>query len=97
MNAGAVIVMQQRRAVERFLERGCTTPEAALSLEELGVSPKYAIKRLIHSRVLREASPGSYWLDRAAWEEFEARRRVLTLGLLGVGVVVTAFVLYFNS
>ena len=88
MNAAAVIVPRQRRAVERFRANRCVNPEAACTLEELGIRRNYGVNSLIRRGILRPNAIERYWLDEHLWREFQKARRTAVLILLAVGLVL---------
>ena len=72
-------------------------PEAARPLEELGVRWNFAINSLVRRGILREVAFERYWLDENLWRELERRRRIATVILIAVGIVVVVLMLVFNG
>ena len=96
--AAAAIVARERRTVDAFRRAGASSPAAARSLAEVGLDESWVVDRLVDRAVLRQAEPGRYYLDEAAWQGFRrARGRfaliaaiailVLALGVLLVNVL----------
>lgn len=97
MGAAAVIAimrMKERQVVDDFRAAGALTPSTAQSYAALGFGEARAIKRLHDSAVIREASPGLYYLDEEVWIAVRHNRRrrgiivasILALIFLGLAV-----------
>ena len=73
-----------RDVVTKFREKGATTPEKAMTTEELGLSPmfKEAMKRRLGQTVIFVETNGRYYLNEKRLEEtrtqFANRRRYRT-------------------
>jgi len=89
--------MQQRKAAERCRELAALDPDSARTLEELRIRKSFGVRALIRRRVLADAGGERYWLDEGAWDRLQDGRRVFTLVLLGIGIVVTALVVILNQ
>jgi len=78
----------ERRITRALLAEGADRPATAQPLDVSFVRRR-ALRRLVHSGVVREAEPGRYWLDGAAYDAWRAARlsRVLWM-LLVVGVLL---------
>lgn len=81
--------------VTAFRRAGATSPATATTLAALHLSDGTASRQLRGHAVLREAAPGTYYLDEPSWTALEATRRrmamiMLTIALVFLlGVVVT--------
>ena len=87
MGAAAAIAitrMKEREVVDDFRAAGALTPATAQSYTAMGFGESRAIKRLHDSAVIREASPGLYYLDEEVWIAVRRnrRRRALMIGLV---------------
>jgi hypothetical protein len=90
--AAGVIIMKEKHVVAAFRLAQATAPERARPLESLGAHRGIATDRLRRRGVLREAQPGTYYLDESAWEALRGLRRrvaavvlILVLGLILLG------------
>jgi hypothetical protein len=97
MGAAAAIAMmrlKERQVVDDFRAAGAVTPATAQSYAAMGFGETRAIKRLHDSAVIREASPGLYYLDEEVWIAVRRNRQrralvvgfVLALILLGLAL-----------
>ena len=89
-SAAAVIVAKEKHIVAAFRAAGAVSAERAVPPESLGVDTRLAFRRLCQRAVLREGSPGTWYLDEPSWEALRALRRRLALVMLAF--VVLAFV-----
>lgn len=95
MGAAAVIVARRdRETVDAFRRAGAVTAERAQPLYALGLTESHAVARLRRRAVLREASPGAWYLDEPTWEAARCTRRRLALALIAIALILAAFVLY---
>jgi hypothetical protein len=97
MGAPAIAAILRRReqeVVEDFRAAGAVSPATAQSYSALGMGQSLAVKRLHNRAVIREASPGLYYLDEEVWAAVRrTRRRLATvvlsmLALLLLGVLL---------
>jgi hypothetical protein len=87
MGAPAVIAMmrlKERQVVDDFRAAGALTPSTAQSYAAMGFGETMAIKRLHSSAVIREASPGLYYLDEEVWIAVRRNRQRRAAILLAV-------------
>lgn len=90
--AAAVVLIKERHVVDAFMRAGATSPERAASPDDLGVDlTGVGGRRLLRRAVLREASPGRYYLDVPSWVALRGMRRRLALVLL---IIVGLVALY---
>ena len=80
----AVLRMREQEVVDDFRAAGATSPDRAQSYTAIGLGDTLAIKRLRNRAVIREAAPGSYYLDEEVWAAVVRTRRRLVLTLLSV-------------
>ena len=80
MGAPAIAAILRRReqeVVDDFRAAGAISPASAQSYSSLGMGQSLAVKRLHNRAVIREASPGLYYLDEEVWEALRRTRRRL--------------------
>ena len=88
----AVIRRKEREVVDDFRRSGATSPTTAKSLQDIGLSDSWPVRRLQRRAVIREPEPGVMYLDEEVWAAVRrTRRRVaLTVGsaliLLAIGI-----------
>jgi hypothetical protein len=101
--AVAVIIRKEKEIVAEFLRAGATAPGAATTPGALGVHEGLAFHKLRNRAVLREAAPGSFYLDQPSWDALNRLRRriavVMLLIVLGIlaGVLLTGGAAGFPS
>ena len=97
MGAAAVAAVMRRRemeVVDDFRAAGATSRDTAQSYTAIGLGQSLGLKRLRDRAVIREAAPGTYYLDEEVWAAVRrTRRRIATvflviLALFLLGVVV---------
>src|SRR5271154_554862 len=66
-----------RRLVEAFREKGATSPEKAMSSQELGLPPRFeeAMKRRLGATGIFVDVNGKYYLDEAKLKQVQEERR----------------------
>lgn len=87
MGAPAVAAILRRReqeVIDDFRAAGATSPDRAQSYQAVGVGESLAIKRLHNRAVIREASPGMYYLDEEVWSAVVRTRRRLVITMLSL-------------
>ncbi len=87
-SAAAVIIVKEKHIVAAFRRAGATVPERAIVPASIGVEQRLAFRRLRRRAVLREAAPGTLYLDEPAWEALRAMRRRLALVVLLAAPIV---------
>ena len=91
--AVTILLIKERQVVDAFMRAGATTANGAVDPSDLSVDvDRLPGRRLIDRAVLREASPGRYYLDVLSWEAVRRRRRrVLSVILLLVALAALFF------
>jgi hypothetical protein len=87
MGAAAVAAILRKReqeVIDDFRAAGATSPERAQSYQAIGLGDSLAIKRLHNRAVIREAAPGTYYLDEEVWAAVIRTRRRLVLTVLSL-------------
>jgi hypothetical protein len=88
----AILIRREKEVVEDFRAAGAISRETAQSYTASGPGPSLGLRRLRDRAVIREAAPGTYYLDEEVWTAVRRTRRriatvfllILTLVLLGV-------------
>ena len=91
MGAPAVAAILRRReqeVIDDFRAAGATSPDRAQSYQAMGLGESLAIRRLHNRAVIREAAPGSYYLDEEVWSAVLRTRRRLVITMLSVFAVL---------
>jgi hypothetical protein len=91
MGAPAIAAILRRReqeVVDDFRAARATSPETAQSYNAIGLGDSLAIKRLRNRAVLREASPGLFYLDEESWAALQRTRRRLAVVMLSLVVLL---------
>ena len=92
--AAIVIIRKQEELVERFRAVGATTTTTAKSIDELGVDTHLVWNGMVRRAVVREASPGLFYLDAPSWKAVKRRRSLMTgIALAALGILLVAWLL----
>jgi hypothetical protein len=92
----AIILMKERHVAEAFERAGITSAEKARAPEELGVGMHgLGWRQLVDRAIVRESSPGKWYLDVPSWVATRRLRRRRLLMLLVLAIVAAAFI-FFN-
>lgn len=83
---------REREVVDDFRAAGATSRERAQSYTAIGLGQSLGLRRLRVRAVIREAAPGTYYLDEEVWTAVRNTRRrigmvflaILALFLIGV-------------
>jgi hypothetical protein len=74
---------REQEVIDDFRAAGATAPDRAQSYTAVGVGETLALRRLRNRAVIREASPGIFYLDEEVWEAVRRTRlRVATVVLV---------------
>ena len=94
--AVAALLIKERHIVEAMERIGATSPARALTLDQLadlGVDDRDVAWHALKNRVIvREASPGRWYLDAEVWQANRSRRRrvlFLVLAVVALAAAVT--------
>jgi hypothetical protein len=94
--AVAVIMRKERDLVDTFRRASALSPDQARSLTQLGVDDRgVAWRRLTNRAVIRESTPGSYYLDLPSWEavRYIRKRLMIVILVLVISVLVSVLLL----
>ena len=86
----AIMRMKEREVVGDFRAAGALSPATAQSYATMGFGEARALKRLHDNAVIREASPGLFYLDEEVWMAVRRnrRRRAIMIGAVLIIVLV---------
>ena len=90
--AAAIIRRREMEVVDDFRAAGAISRETAQSYTAIGLGESLGLRRLRNRAVIREAAPGTYYLDEEVWAAVRRTRRriasvflaILVLFLLGI-------------
>jgi hypothetical protein len=88
--AVAVMVKHEKDIVRVFRSSGATNAAAARPLGALGLEESRHVGRLQRDGILRTGSPGTWYLDEAAWAERMLKRRRIGVVMLVVSLFALA-------
>ena len=92
--AAIVIIRKQEELVERFRAVGATTTTTAKSIDELGVDTRLVWNGMVRRSVVREASPGLFYLDAPSWQAVKRRRSLMAgIALAALGFLLVVWLL----
>lgn len=93
MGAAAAIAIMRRRereVVDDFRAAGAISPATAQSYNAIGLGESRAIGRLHDRAVIREATPGLWYLDEEVWTAVQRTRRRVAFTMLAVVLLLFA-------
>src|SRR5688572_10148047 len=96
MSVIAVVLGKERRMVAAFEAAGAVSKERAQTLEQLGLHGGLILRRLRERAVVREASPGHFYVDEQSWTAVRRMRR-RAISVLGLIALVLLFIVIFFS
>jgi hypothetical protein len=92
--AVAIILIKERHVAEAFERAGITSAEKARAPEELGVGMHgIGWRRLVDRAIVRESSPGKWYLDLPSWVATRRLRRRRSLVVFVLVIVAAAFII----
>lgn len=81
--AAAIIIRKERDLVAHFQQERAVSSATAKSLAAMRIDESLALRRLREHAVIREAAPGTFYLDEPSWWALSrTRRRMLAILLL---------------
>jgi hypothetical protein len=89
----AIVAMKRKAIIRAFRDSGATRPDAARTLQEVGLPPSLLTKVLKLRHVLVEVADGRFYLDTRREEETARTRRIIA-ALLTLALVVVLVVLW---
>lgn len=92
--AAAAMRRREQEVIDDFRAAGATSPDRAQSYTAMGFGETLAVRRLRNRAVIREASPGVYYLDEEVWTAVRrSRHRVLGAVLAMMAVLLVGILL----
>jgi len=91
MGAAVVAAAMRRReqeVIDDFRAAGATSPERAQSYDALGRGESLALRRLRNRAVIREASPGAFYLDEEVWAAVRRTRQRMAMVFIAILAVL---------
>lgn len=89
----ALIARAERRVLAPFIEADATAPERAVAFTPEDGMEGGRFRSLVRAGALREAAPGHWWLDQAAYDARRgSRKRVVLLLPLALLIVMAALI-----
>ncbi|HEY2824053.1 MAG TPA: hypothetical protein VGI83_00765 [Gemmatimonadales bacterium] len=98
--AAAAVAGRIRHIIRAFQDGRATSPNSARSLADLRVDHGMLVRRLRENGVIREASPGTFYLDEAALAAWQQRQRTIAatiLALVMLGLLAAALYVWFTQ
>jgi len=87
----------ERQVIRMFQFAGATSPEAAISLSELGLEESWVTNRLGYQEVLHRTDAGLYWVDLSQWNRVQrkGRRQVSWIDILVLLLALALLLAWF--
>jgi CubicO group peptidase (beta-lactamase class C family) len=96
MSVIAIIIGKERRMVGRLVSAGAVSKESAKTLESVGLHGGLILHRLRERAVIRETTPGHYYVDLESWEAVRHMRR-RAASVIGILALILLFLIVFYS
>ena len=96
MSVVAILTGKERRMVGRLVSAGAVSKESAKTLESLGLHKGVILHRLRERAVIRETTPGHYYVDLESWEAVRHMRR-RAASVIGILALILLFLIVFYS
>jgi hypothetical protein len=96
MGNASYVLIKQNEYMRKFRNAEATDPMRARSLEDLGIKPSRIFRSMEDKAIfLPGRTPGTYYMDAGAAEDFIAvrRKRAFLLLLLGLAAAAVLFLL----
>ncbi len=94
--AAAIIIRREKELVGHFRQMSALTPGSAQSTNALQVDENIAFRILRDRAIIRETSPGLYYLDEPSWEASRRMKRRIAIVLL-LAVIAVGATSYFAT
>jgi len=91
-----VIAAKIHKYFSRFENAGATSSDNSKTLQSLGLHGGLLFNRLLQNDVFIETSPGNFYVNRANYEKYRARRKkrvVMILGVITLTFLIMSFLL----
>ncbi len=94
----AVILIKERHIAEAFEGAGITAPDRACDPGEISVGTHgVGWRRLVDRAVIREASPGKWYIDMPSWLALRRQRHRMLIIMLVLAIAVAGFMMVSQS
>ena len=80
----AALRRKERAVIDDFRATGAISPSTAQSYTAMGLGETLAVKRLYDRAVIREGSPGKYYLDEVVWTAVRRTRWRIAFVMIGI-------------
>jgi hypothetical protein len=91
MGGEAYVIIKQNEYMRKFRKAGATEAKQAKTLAELGVKPDRIFRKLEDAAVFRPGrTPGTFYMDENAAEDFIGARRRRTFYMLLLIIIAAA-------
>lgn len=94
--SSSYVIVKQNEYIRKFRRAGATDAKTARPLADLGVKPGHIFGKMEDRAVFRPGrTPGTYYMDPAAAEDFirARRRRALYMMLLALAAFLVLFLI----
>ena len=90
----AMVARRERDVVKRFSELNAVSPDRAVDLDLAGIdADDMGLRRLRSRAVIREPSPGLFYLDLESWEALRRARHRMALVMIALVLGMLLYVL----
>ena len=89
-------IHRQNRLIKAFREMGATTPETAISPQDLGLWIGFIFHRMVYRGVFIKTGNGRFYMDEDSVAEFLEHRRFRIAIFTLIFFVLTVLILLFN-
>lgn len=94
--SAAAIVVRQNRLMRHFREAGALDESSARTLEEIGERNSWIFRKMVQRNVFVMVGDGHYYMDELFAAQFVHDRRVRSLTLTAILLVVLVIVVIFT-
>ena len=84
----AAMRMREQEVIDDFRAAGATSPDRAQSYTAIGRGESLAVRRLRNRAVIREASPGVFYLDEEVWAAVRRTRQRMAMVFIAILAVL---------
>ena len=97
MSSEAYVIIKQNEYLRKFRNAGATEPSKARPLADLKVKPDRIFRKMEDKAVfLPGRTPGTFYMDENAAEEFVAARRRRAFYMMLLAIIVAAVVFFLS-
>jgi hypothetical protein len=94
--AGVVLLLRERKVVQRFVDAGARSRSTSKSLDEIGAADNLIFRRLQRCSVIVEGGSGKWFVDELAWDRLRRQRRttVAIIAFIALTATLIAYLLF---